>query len=211
MKITKRELVKIIKEEAALLAEEQLPLFDELPTPAEPEPTVPEEEISPDPAEEKGAFEKFVDEYGDEAIAWMLVSISKGDNKDSIGAWMERFGQKNHDLAQASIQKFCDRASSWPGWGEYQGAANKACTIAGQFMPKAVAARGNKYLLKGIAMALSVIDSETINDFAAETYPDTRAGKQALKRKQARIAAQKKAKQAMKESLRRIVRRNTNQ
>ena len=200
VKITKKQIRSIIAEEMAHSV--PLNIGGAATAPIE----VPAEE-------EKGAVAKFIDENLDDAIAWMLVGLSQGDRKNSVGGAVKKFGDATYATATRAIDTFCDKAGSWSGWGEYQSAATKACKIAGRGLPPALGAGAIKLLLNGVALALSVIDSETINDFAAETYPHTKAGKQALKKKQARIAAEKKAagrkRRAVKESIRRIVAKET--
>lgn len=201
MKITKSQIRRIIKEELA----HSVPLniggaaTAPIEAPAE---------------EEKGMVAKFVEENLDEGIAFLLVALSKGDNKDSVASLVKRMGDAPMNAVERVVDNFCDKVGSWSGWGEYQSAATKVCKLAGKVIGGSVGPIQLKLFWNGVALALSVVDSETLNDFAAETYPDTKAGKQALRKKQARIAAEKKTagrkRRAVKESIRRIVAKEIN-
>lgn len=197
MKVTKRQLKRIIREELA----HSVPLHIGGPV------TAP---IEVPAKEEKGMAAKALDE----SMAAMLVGLSQGDNKNAVASLVKKVGAAPMNVVSRVVDAFCDKVSSWSGWGEYQGAANKVCKILGKVIGGAVGPAQMKLVWNGVALALNVVDAETLNDFAAETYPDTRAGKQALRKKTARIAAEKKTsvakRKAVKESIRRIVDKEIN-
>lgn len=194
VKITKKQIRTIIAEEMAHSAPPYI--GGPAPAPKEPEPPMPKEGPS----------------AGDEAIATFLYSIATEGNKNAVAKFIEDVGMWPWRLVQKMGTTFCDKMSSYDAWGDYQREVNQVCkvwtTILNSVMPQGHIA-GAAWAL---AKVLNVIPPEDIQDFVADSYPDTAAGRlseKARKRREEAKAAAKEQRKAVKESLRKIIRKET--
>ena len=188
MKVTKKQLTRIIREELAHSPPAIMP--KEVPV-----------------VQDEGPS------YMDEALAGALIALADDDRKGAVAGVVRRVADAPWDLVTSAVDALCGKVSSWEKWGAYQSTADKTCRVLGRI----IAAPGPgmfKVVWNAAALALSVLPKEMINDFAADSYPETRAGAHAAKVKLDRETAKKKAstrkRRAVKESIRRIVAKETN-
>ena len=149
----------------------------------------------------------------DEAFAGALIALANDDRKGAVAGVVKRVANAPWDLVTSAVDTLCGKVSSWEKWGTHRSTADKTCRVLGRI----AAAPGPglfKAVWNGAALALSVLPSAMINDFAADSYPETKAGAYAMKVKTEREAVKKKAvtrkRRAVKESIRRIVTKETN-
>ena len=150
MKITKRQLIRIIREERYRLHEEG--------------------EV------ECGETCK---KLGKEALAMTVYGLSVSESpKQALADLTEWLGEAPHDAAKWLIDWSCSGLSGWDGWGEHTGTVSKVCSGLGKAgtMPLAIQEKAFWAMAKGIEL----IPLSMIRDFTAKTWPDTQGGKLAL-------------------------------
>lgn len=207
MKITRKQLTKIIAEELVMTG----PVADPAGGPVVMQAPDGTDHELPAASGKDALKEKAIRE----SLAGSLLAIADDNRKAAVVGFTKKVGDAPYALLSKVVEDMCDKVSQWEKWGAHQNAANKVCRIGGKIVAGGMTG-GIKVAWNAISLALSLIPAEMINDFAADSYPDTVAGKIALKKKTARLEAEKKAKakprssarsrRAVKESIREIVR-----
>ena len=137
MRITKRQLIRIIREERHRLHEEG--------------------EVECGETCKKAFKEGW-------AMAMYGLSVSEGA-KQAVADITNWLGEAPHDAAKWAIDWSCGALSGWDGWGEHAGTIGKVCSGLGKAgtMPLAIQEKAFWAMAKGIEL----IPAEWIRDYAA--------------------------------------------
>ena len=163
MKITKRQLRRIIKEEVQSLQE----AAPEVPGAIKSKGTISPGEMKVAKVNNTDYSEVFAGIFYGSA-----ASLNFAEHLEAIAAWPV-------DSLIKSIDFLCDSLSSYDGWGEYQSKINNACKMFAKLAvsPQIVAL----LLVKYIGKLIKVLPNESTYAFTASMWPNTMGGRASKK------------------------------